>query len=166
MKEPVIAPIDPVVPIEQTWSDWLSQHWPVVAIAALVVIAALLAWLYLRRRRPSPPPPMPAEIARGALRDLRARLESIDPHPFSIAVSDVLRRFFAAQHGIAAPNQTTREFLDALHSRNILDPHSEQSLAEFLARCDAIKFAGVDATRDDSRALIDVAEELIGGVPA
>ena len=71
------------------------------AIAVVLAVLALAAWLFIRwwRKRPKPAPPTPRAIALRELDALRARVERTEPYKFSIAVSDVLRGFIAGSHG-------------------------------------------------------------------
>ena len=141
------------------------EPWLLLAcVAAAVLLALLIFGIWWWKKRGQRDPVVTArDHARRALQQLRTQLPHMEPYPFSIAVSDVLRGFFAAQHGIAAPQQTSREFLDALHQRSTLAPTEEGRLREFLEGCDLIKFAGVTATVSDSERLLNQAEALVEG---
>lgn len=138
--------------------------WMLALLAAVaLLLLALAAWLIVRwlRRRPAPPPAMPGEIALAALREAEKQLDVLDPYRFSILVSDILRRYVTAQFGLHATEQTSPEFLAAVSRFPQFKPEEKSLLAAFLERCDLIKFARIDATRDDSRTLLGQARDFV-----
>ncbi len=133
------------------------------AAALLVIIAAALLIRRWIRNRPTPPPPTPRAIALRELEGLRAQVNSLDPYAFSIAVSDVLRSYIGAQFGLHAPQQTSPEFLAAISNSPRFSDSDRRLLAEFLERCDLIKFARIDADTRDSGRLIESAMSFVRG---
>lgn len=139
----------------------------------MVVVAALLAlgliglsvWLLARwwRRRPPEPPPTPRTAALRALEALRDKVELLDPHAFSVAVSDVLRRYITAQFGLPATQQTSPEFLESISGATQFTDAGRELLARFLDRCDLLKFAHVAATAADSSELLASAIAFVQG---
>jgi len=118
------------------------------------------------RRRPKPAPPTAKEIALKRLKEAEADLTRKAPYEFSIQVSDILRKYVSAQYHLHATEQTSPEFLaDAAKS-----PHFTGAdkilLADFLEHCDLIKFARIDATEEDGRALLDQAVRFVKGEPS
>ena len=140
--------------------------WMVViaAILALAVIAGIVALIVKKMRdKPKPPPPTPREIAIRELEALRPQVERQTPYDFSIAVSDVLRSYIGGQYRLHAREQTSTEFLSAI-SRSVKFSENEKSLlANFLERCDLIKFARIDATSADSGQLLESAIKFAQG---
>jgi hypothetical protein len=141
--------------------------WMVVAAGAvaLLVLAAVVTLVIraVRRAKPPGPPPTPRQIALMRLKEAEPDVDRKAPYEFSIQVSDILRRYVSAQYNLHATEQTSPEFLaDAAKS-----PHftvaDKRLLAEFLERCDLIKFARVNATSDDSRALLEQAVKFVKG---
>ncbi len=133
--------------------------WMVVAAAAVVaLVLALAVWLLVRllRRRPAPVP-LPHEIALAALQLAREQLSTLDPYAFSIRVSDILRDYLVAKFDLPARLQTSDEFLRTLENFAKFSSGTKLQLAQFLAKCDLIKFARINATRADSEALLDQA---------
>ncbi len=142
--------------------------YPAWMVACAAGVAALLlagiVWLIVRwlRRKPAPPPPLPSEIALRDLEAARGQL-TLDPHAFSIIVSDILRVYLTAQYGLRATRQTSPEFLASLHDFSRFTSMEKTVLAEFLEKCDLLKFARAEATSDDSAALLDQAIRFVRG---
>ena len=60
-----------------------------------------------------------------------------------------------------APDRTTEEFLYELQATNLLTAEQKQSLADFLASCDLIKFAKYEPTETELRGLHASALRLV-----
>lgn len=139
-----------------------------IVLASLVLLAliGLLAWWLARRRaaRPVPPPPTPRQIALEALARLREQVRTLDPYAFSIAVSEVLRTFVEGQYHLRAREQTSPEFLAAIASAPSFTGDDRKLLADFLDRCDMIKFARVEADASVSEQLLGSATAFVQGV--
>jgi len=138
--------------------------WPVVWSVALLLLA-LLVWAIWRwwKRRPAPAPPTPRSLALRALEKLRPQVHTTDPYAFSIEVSDVLRTYIGAAFRLHAPQQTSPEFLAAIANSPQFTDGDRRLLAEFLERCDLIKFARIDATTADSARLLESAMAFARG---
>ena len=99
--------------------------------------------------------------------DLLARIETeidkLTPYQFSIRVSDILRRYVTEQYQLPFTRQTSVEFLNALAGTTTFSSDEQSLLGDFLNRCDLIKFARYEATREDSRLLLDEAERFVKG---
>ena len=87
----------------------------------------------------------------------------INPYRFSIRVSDILRRYVTEQFGLPVTRQTSVEFLNGLRGSSPLSEDEKSLLEDFLNRCDLIKFARYDATREDSRLLLEEANRFVKG---
>ncbi len=136
--------------------------------AAMLAAVALVVWLVIRywQNRPKPPPPTPREIALKALERLRGEVKAMDPYNFSIAVSDVLRHFIGEQYHLRAEKQTSPEFLAAIGRSRVFTMDERDLLADFLERCDLIKFARIDADTLTSEALLKSALDFVEGARA
>ncbi len=140
--------------------------WMVVVAAVILLhllIMAVTIIVVLIRNRPKPPPPTPRETALRRLAEAEPDAARKEPYTFSIRVSDILRQYVSAQYALHATEQTSPEFLaDAARS-----PHftaaDKRLVADFLDRCDLIKFAHVDATSAENRALLDQAVLFVKG---
>ncbi|MEI6562322.1 MAG: DUF4381 family protein [Verrucomicrobiota bacterium] len=161
---PELAPIAPPVPVFP-YPMWMVAS---VAIAVLLVVAAI-SWAVVRhiQNRPQPLPPTPRELALAALEALRARMAELEPHPFSIEVSDVLRLFVTREFRVRATQQTSPEFLAAATASPRFSEADKALLAAFLEKADLIKFARVQAGASDSEQLLEQARRFVeGGRPA
>jgi len=164
------APAAPAVPdlrdIAPPVDVFPYPTWMIVVaalLAALVLGALIYAIVRAIRRRPLAPPPSPQSIALRELRDLQQRVKQAAPYEFSIAVSDVLRRYVSAAYRVHAVEQTSPEFLAAIAQSVKFSAAERQQLAEFLERCDLIKFARIDADSGESERLIESAFRFVEG---
>jgi hypothetical protein len=121
---------------------------PIWQMAALLVGAALLAiggyaaWRWARRR--STKAQQRFEIALQQLEGIRALMQTSSAREFSIAISDIVRRYIEDEFNVTATHRTTEEFLhDLLESSNASLAAHRNLLAQFLNQCDVAKFAGV-----------------------
>ena len=73
---------------------------------------------------------------------------------FSIAISDIVRRYIEDEFKITATHRTTEEFLhDLLDSSHAPLARHRALLSEFLQACDLVKFAGVSLTLHNMESL-------------
>ena len=94
--------------------------------------------------------------------DARSALSLIsEPKAFSIAVSGAIRVYLEERFDFHAPERTTEEFLYELQGTNLLTMEQKQSLADFLASCDLIKFAKYEPTETELRGLHAAALRLV-----
>lgn len=143
----------------------LIPTWMVFA-AAFVGLSLLggLIWWFRRWRANQPTRGQSArERALQHLDHLSAEMEHLQPYEFSIVVSDVLRRYVSEQFQLPVTKQTSVEFLSGLSESAQFTADDRTLLDHFLSRCDLIKFARYDATREDSRVLLDEAMQFVRG---
>jgi hypothetical protein len=136
----------------------------IAATALALLIAALLWWLlhHRRRRRRRPPQLVIIPPHRRAHDRLRAALHLIhQPKPFCTDVADALRLYLEERFDLNAPERTTEEFLTELHSSPHLIPKQKDILADFLTRCDLVKFARHEPAESELRALWETALQLV-----
>jgi len=149
--------IKPPLEIPSGWA-WL---WFALGALALVV-AAYLFWRYWRKRRTkvAAVPVIPPHVR--AKQRLQKALSLIDqPREFCILVSDTIRWYLEERFDFHAPERTTEEFLYELQSTNLLTREQKESLAEFLKRCDLVKFAKYEPGEPELRDLHDSAFRLV-----
>lgn len=143
----------------------------VIFVAGLIAltIIGLAIWYGRNLFRKEQPTPSPRERALAALSRMESEVEKIAPYQFSIRVSDILRRYVMEQFDLPMTRQTSVEFLNAIAAAANFSDDEKTLLADFLNRCDLIKFARYEATMADSRLLLDEARQFVKGgalVPA
>ena len=119
---------------------WAWLWW--LLLVAAVAVAALLLWRWLKQRKLNVvlPPPIPSHVrAKQKLQEALALITQ--PKPFVIAVSDTARTYLEERFNFHAPERTTEEFLRELAGTKLLLPDQKESLGNFLASCDLVKFA-------------------------
>jgi hypothetical protein len=120
--------------------------WQLAALLAAVVLLAAggyAAWRWAQRRR-APRALQPFEIALQSLDDIRGLMQPSSVREFSIAISDIVRRYIEDEFRVTATHRTTEEFLhDLLDSSNASLAAHRNLLEHFLQQCDMAKFAGV-----------------------
>lgn len=155
-----IHDIKPPVPIP----DWSWLGW---VLAALVLAALAFGWWRRRRTQTpqqqstlSPEDLIPPHVR--AKRRLEEALQWLDqPQPFVFAVSDALRQYLEEQFDLHAPERTTEEFLEEVQSSPLLDAGQKALLADFLTRCDLVKFARYRPPEQELRELHAAALRLV-----
>jgi hypothetical protein len=138
--------------------------WMVLAGVAIVILLALVAYLLWRRKQRLSParPLLPFEIALQGLEQIRALMDPAKVREFSIAISDIVRKYIEDAFHLTATHRTTEEFLrDLLQSSNVSLAAHRNLLAEFLNQCDMAKFAGVSLSRQIIESLHQSARDFV-----
>ena len=151
---------DTIKPLIKIANVWLWVFWIVALL--LLLAAGWLVWRHWKRKKAAvaATPPVPPHVR--ARRMLEAALSLIsEPKPFSIAVSGAIRVYLEERFDFHAPDRTTEEFLYELQGTDLLTVEQKQSLADFLASCDLIKFARYEPTETELRALHAAALRLV-----
>src|SRR5207237_312892 len=122
-----------------------------IFVGSLVVltIIGLAIWYGRRFFRKKQVTLSPRERALAALSEIESEVERIAPYQFSIRVSNILRRYVVEQFDLPMTRQTSVEFLNAIASAPNFGDEEKALLADFLNRCDLIKFARYEATAED-----------------
>jgi hypothetical protein len=142
-----------------------SPRWDRWALLTLAVTGALVLSIRVRRLLVRPEPaPTPEQWAAREL----ARIEALnlpaqgEANRYHTDLADVVRRYLEMRHGLAAPRQTTTEFLAAARLAPQLTDEQRDRLREFLGRCDLAKFAGTTMTVEECTATGIMAVRLVG----
>jgi hypothetical protein len=159
--------LKPLIAIPNFWL-WMIC----IAVVLALAVGAWFLWRYWRKKAAMIhlAPPVPPHVH--ARRMLEHALSLIsEPKPFSTAVSGAIRIYLEQRFQFHAPDRTTEEFLYELQESRLLTPEQKQSLADFLASCDLIKFAKYEPMEVELRALHASALRLVNeteprGVPA
>ncbi len=125
-----------------------------LASLAVLLIAGLFVWLYLRSIKQ---PTTPIDPAAAALSEIDAAAQAIDDERCALICANAVRRLIAARFDVPATSQTSSE----LCSRLPLDPDKREGIRSFLERCDRVKFARQALSSEQRRELMDTAKQLI-----
>ncbi len=123
------------------------RRWLLLAGGAAVLLAAgaIASWLYRRGRRPVAVPEIPPYEQASAALDglLRKNLPAKgETKRYYTGLSDILRRYIERRFSLAAPRQTTQEFIGGLIKGACADLKAHTPfLKTFLLTCDMVKFA-------------------------
>ncbi|MBA3544748.1 MAG: DUF4381 domain-containing protein [Chthoniobacterales bacterium] len=143
---------------------FLLQPWMIfAAVAGTLLLIGLITWLVKRWRNKPVVVPTPRQRALDLLARIETEIDKLSPYNFSIRVSDILRRYVTEQYQLPVTRQTSVEFLNTLAATSPFSADEQSLLSDFLNRCDLIKFARYDATREDSRLLLNEAERFVKG---
>lgn len=133
------------------------------AVAGLLLLIGLTTWLIKRWRNRPIAVQTPRQRALEQLARIQGQIDKLTPYQFSIRVSDILRRYVTEQYQLPVTRQTSVEFLNALAAASPFSSEEQSLLTDFLNRCDLIKFARYEATREDSRQLLNEADQFVKG---
>jgi hypothetical protein len=132
-----------------------------IASMVLLLLAGGVFWGIKKWKQQSPL--TPREAALQALAEMRCKVMEGSDHEFGILVSGLLRNYLGTVFGLAAPRQTTEEFLESLRDNSRFTSEEQDSLKSFLEQSDFLKFAGGRATEESRQALIGAAEHFVQG---
>lgn len=135
-----------------------------IRIGIVLVLAGLLwlGWWLWQKRRPKGESAVSTPPDQRARKRLAEALAFIDqPERFCTAVSEITRTYLEERFGLRAPDQTTEEFLAELPRSIVLDVRHKEFLADFLTRCDLVKFARFEPTRPELEQLHASALNLV-----
>ncbi len=157
-RELTVGPIKSVVGLPPSAYTWL---W----IAAGGVVLALVA-LYLRRRRQRPAAARryrAHELATVKLARLAERklIERGEVKAFYREVSQILRQYIEDRFALHAPERTTEEFLREARRSAVFTTAQADTLGDFLAHCDQVKFAELSPTTVEAQRTFDTARTFI-----
>jgi hypothetical protein len=143
---------------------FLLQPWMIFCgVAGLLLLIGLTTWLIKRWRNRPVAIISPRQRALDRLARIQSEIDQLSPYQFSIRVSDILRQYVTEQYELPVTRQTSVEFLNALAASSPFSSDEQSLLTDFLNRCDLIKFARYDATREDSRLLLEEADRFVKG---
>jgi hypothetical protein len=142
-----------------------AGSWLMIAMVGGAVIGvALCAYFIWRRRRVRGHHTnlTPAQEALQSLEETRPLMRPDSAREFGIATSAVIRSYLEKRFAVVVTQRTTEEFLYALlqESNEALSRH-RPLLAQFLARCDFIKFAGETLAVTDLESLFQSARSFV-----
>ena len=130
-----------------------------VAVLVLFLLLGGVGYFIWRSRRKLPLTRKEAMMQ--VLAALKKELMVGSDHDFGIHVSTLLRNYLGEVFGLAAPRQTTEEFLKSLHGQELFSPPEQEALSDFLRQSDILKFAQGVAESKERLALIEAAEKFV-----
>lgn len=131
----------------------------ILTLVMLFLILAILGYFIWRARRQRPL--TKGELMLQALAAMKKDLMLGTDHDFGIRVSTLLRNYLNAVFGLAAPLQTTEEFLKSLHGKECFSISEQEALTVFLRQSDVLKFAQGIAEAEERLNLIEAAEQFV-----
>ncbi len=138
--------------------------WIAIALAAALALLAAGgygAWRWFHRKR-KVRPLRPFEIALQRLEEVRPLMRPSSVREFSIAISDIVRRYIEDEFHLTATHRTTEEFLhDLLQSANGALSSHRNLLAHFLNQCDVAKFAAASLSARIMESLHESARSFV-----
>jgi Domain of unknown function (DUF4381) len=160
------APVTPSAPAEDIVDIRPPIHiaapfpWLAWGVGALLVFGVSAGVWKLRRRRQQRK--LAYEIALERLENTRPLMRESNAEPFSLAVSEIVRRFIEEVLPVRAAHRTTDEFLRDLTSLSYLPlAQHRDSLADFLRHCDLAKFARWSLTVSQMDAMLESARAFV-----
>ncbi len=143
------------LPPELLWL-WIAMG---AALGGLLAVLIWNKWFRHAPAKPVEPSIPPHQRAKHRLADALALLTQ--PKPFCTAVSDALRLYLEERFEFRAPDRTTEEFLVELQRADQLNDSQKEFLADFLSRCDVVKFAKHEPSEAELRSLHSAALNLV-----
>jgi hypothetical protein len=135
-------------------------------LTGFIALIAAIFWLVARHRQAvaAPEPEIPADVqARTALSALAESsfVRDEDWDSFYTRLSWIVRTYIERRWDIAAPDQTTDEFLRRVPQHRAFPTHFVESLASMLRRADMVKFARQASAAGECHAAIDHAIDFV-----
>ena len=160
-RELTVGPIKSVVGLPSSARTWL---W--MAAGGAVLALGTLGALYVRQRRQRP-----AEALRSTAHELasvklarlaeRKLVERGEVKAFYREVSQILRQYIEDRFALHAPERTTEEFLREAGRSAVFTTAQADTLGDFLAHCDQVKFAELTPTPAEAQRTFDTARAFI-----
>jgi len=135
---------------------------PAVLVAALLVTLCVAYAIWRRGHRGTPRSLTLLEQTLEHLERTKALMQPATAREFGIAASEVIRNYIEKRFEVIATQRTTEEFLQTLlQSSNETLARHRSLLAQFLHRCDFVKFAGASLAVTDMEALFRSARGFV-----
>ena len=142
--------------------------WVWLGLVGAVGLCGLIGlWVWLRRRKArgtiEPERQLAHVLALQALQDLiqAGLMQEAQAERFYVRLSDILRHYVEWRFGLQAAEQTTEEFLAAVHQTGGLIGGHQALLGTFLEHCDLVKFARHQPGLADMQGAYDSATEFV-----
>lgn len=140
-----------------------GSWWWMVAAAAVIVLGLLLWALRMRQSSVAEKALTPNEWARKELDRLEqdGLVQQGDLHGFWVRLSGTVREYVERRFDIAAPDQTTKEFLAQASKHPMIGAEHRHLLTDFLRAADMVKFAAHRPAEQDCSHGLDAARGFV-----
>ncbi|MDF1754065.1 MAG: hypothetical protein P1U89_14880 [Verrucomicrobiales bacterium] len=130
-------------------------------IAILVALIAVLLWKWIAKKSEKPGISA-ANRAISQINEAESLISEPDTEPFVIKVTEAIRVYIEKSFNVAAPRQTTEEFLREIHARPEGGIYEfQEELGDFLRSCDAVKFGKADLELEARKNLLANARTFV-----
>ena len=140
-------------------------YWSAGAALGLAALAAVAIWLWQRRRTLQAERQRETAFERAMQRLERLELQGVPDDaaagPWYVELSDIVRRYIEERLAVRAPELTTEEFLREAGRNEEFSQGHRDLLADFLERCDRVKFAAHRPGAEESRRALDAARRFL-----
>ena len=141
-------------------------YWGTGTAIALALLAAVAIWLWRRRRAMVTLRERETAFERAMQRLERLELQGVPDDaaagPWYVELSDIVRRYIEERLAVRAPELTTEEFLREAGRNEEFSQGHRDLLADFLERCDRVKFAAHRPGAEESRRALEAARRFLG----
>ena len=140
-------------------------YWSAGAAFGLAALAAVAIWLWQRRRTLQAERQRETAFERAMQRLERLELQGVPDDaaagPWYVELSDIVRRYIEERLAVRAPELTTEEFLREAGRNEEFSQGHRDLLADFLERCDRVKFAAHRPGAEESRRALGAARRFL-----
>jgi hypothetical protein len=142
---PNLADVKGPVSLPWPWSYTLIA-WAAGLLAAVSAVGILARWWFRRRAAQSTGPARPVPAHEWALAELdmlaaESLVERGKVREFYYRINGIVRGYIERRWGLMAGEQTSEEFIRALHRSLFLDDPHKEVLRRFVDACDPVKYA-------------------------
>ena len=159
---------DTLLPMRAPLEDRPARvaYWGASVAIGLAGFAALAIWLWRRRRALETLHERETAFERAMQRLERLELQGVPDDaaagPWYVELSDIVRRYIEERLAVRAPELTTEEFLREAGRNEEFSQGHRDLLADFLERCDRVKFAAHRPGAEESRRALEAARRFLG----
>ncbi|HAV13290.1 MAG TPA: hypothetical protein DCX06_07360 [Opitutae bacterium] len=140
----------------------LFETWQIVTVAIIgALLLGFLLWHFVRYLRECSALRAPLTPEAIALKQLDSTAQIVDDELFAVRTSAALKEYFQVGLNIPSKGRTSEEFIRSLKGNTRLNGSFQQTLKQFFADCDAIKFARQSSSPEQRESLTDTAKQLV-----
>lgn len=145
---------------------WQKYLLPLITLGFVLILILSILFIYFRKRnlRQSTviePNFTPFEKAMNALAQNQGLMHPGMDKILSTRISDIIRQYIESAFFFPASEKTTEEFLHNIQEAMTFSPKVLETLALFLEMCDLAKFAKIEFTPNEQKALYAKAKSFL-----